>query len=208
MKKFITAMMAIMITLTAFSQQYEPEMRTLLGHDKKISHGGYGAITLGYTQLDGKDAFMMGFKGGWIIDHRLTLGFAGTSFVNDISAINSMVYDDVNLAGGYGGLLIEPIISPFSPIHIAFPIIVGAGGVAHVNYSYWNYDTFIEPVVWDSDAFFVVEPGIEIEVNVARFMRAAFGVSYRYTSLINLPDTKKDGLRGLNFGLALKFGKF
>ncbi len=207
MKNVITTAVALMIALATFSQQ-QPEMRTLLGNDKKISHGGYGAITLGYTQLDGKDAFMMGFKGGWIIDHRLALGFAGTSFVNDISVSNSLVYEDVNLAGGYGGLLIEPIISPFSPIHIAFPIIVGAGGVAHVNYSYWNYDTFIEPVVWDSDAFFVFEPGIEIQINVVRFMRAAVGASYRYTSLIDLPETKKDGLRGLSFGLSLKFGKF
>jgi hypothetical protein len=54
----------------------------------------------------------------------------------------------------------------------------------------------------------VVEPAIELEFNMARFFRMAATASYRYTSNITLFDTDEDVLRGLNFGLTFKFGKF
>ncbi len=186
----------------------QPEYRTLFGRDGKHSHGAYGALTFNYGMIDGQDALMTGIKGGWIIDHRLTLGIAGTGFMNDLRFTDKLQNDAVNLAGGYGGLLIEPIIAPFAPVHITFPVIIGAGGVAYVNYNWWNYEGNTEPTVWDSDAFFVIEPGIEIEFNVVKFMRLAVGASYRHTSKVRLDNTDGDVLRGFNGGLSLKFGKF
>lgn len=186
----------------------QPEYRTLFGRDGNHSNGVYGALTFNYGMIDGQDALMTGIKGGWIIDHKLTLGIAGTGFMNDLRFTDKMQNNAVNLAGGYGGLLIEPIIAPFSPIHITFPVIIGAGGVAYVNYNWWNYENNQEPVVWDSDAFFVIEPGIEIEFNIVRFMRLAVGASYRHTSNVRLNNTDGDVLRGFNGGFSLKFGKF
>jgi hypothetical protein len=186
----------------------QPEYRTLFGRDGNHSNGVYGALTFNYGMIDGQDALMTGIKGGWIIDHKLTLGIAGTGFMNDLRFTDKLKNDAVNLAGGYGGLLIEPIIAPFSPIHITFPVIIGAGGVAYVNYNWWNYENNQEPTVWDSDAFFVIEPGIEIEFNIVRFMRLAVGASYRHTSNVRLNNTDGDVLRGFNGGFSLKFGKF
>jgi hypothetical protein len=208
MKKVIIFIAVCMLAATTIAQENNANYRSLFGSEKGISHGGYGGLTISYTSLDGKDAIMIGGKGGWIIDHRLTLGLAGNTFVNDIQVSTNANYEEVSLAGSYGGLLIEPVLAPFAPLHITFPIIIGAGGIAHVNYQHWVNDNYIEPVVWDSDAFFVIEPGIELEINVVPFMRASFGASYRHTSLINLPDTRKDALRGLNANFSLKFGKF
>lgn len=208
MKKLIILFAAFILAGTTIAQENTTAYRSLFGNEKGISHGGYGGLNFSYTSLDGKDAIMIGAKGGWIIDHRLVLGLAGNTFVNDIQVSTNANYDEVSIAGSYGGLLIEPILAPFAPIHVAFPIIIGAGGIAHMNYHHWVNDNYIEPVVWDSDAFFVIEPGIELEINVVPFMRASLGASYRHTSLINLPDTRKDALRGLSANFSLKFGKF
>ncbi len=208
MKNSILILTALLLSLVAVSQENKDEMRTLLGNRNSISHGGYGALTIGYTAIDGKDAFLVGAKGGWMVDHRITIGLAGTSFVNDIYLPGYYYDEKTNLVGGYGGLLIEPVVAPFSPVHIAFPVIIGAGGIAQVNYSWWEHDHYYEPKVWDSDAFFVIEPGFEIEANIVHFMRLAFGVSYRHTSKIRMNEAKPDVMRGLSAGISFKFGKF
>jgi len=128
--------------------------------------------------------------------------------MNDISYRNQFDSQDLNLAGGYGGLLIEPVLAPFSPVHLAFPVIIGAGGVAYVNYNWWEYSTYQNPVVTESDAFFVFEPGVELEFNVVRFMRIGIGASYRYTSKVHLFNVSNDVLNGFSGGFSLKFGKF
>ncbi len=207
MKKsvFIT----IFALLSVWATAQEENFRTVFGNRQHISHGGYGALTFSYGSIYGKDAFMTGIKGGWVIDHILTLGIAGNGFINDISYNNQLGNnEDLNLAGGYGGLLIEPVLAPFSPVHLAFPVIIGAGGVSLVNYNWWQYDSFQNPAVWESDAFFVIEPGVEIEFNVVRFMRLAIGASYRHTSAVHLSGMDQDVLNGLNAGFSLKFGKF
>jgi hypothetical protein len=62
--------------------------------------------------------------------------------------------------------------------------------------------------VYDANAFFVLEPGVEIEMNVARFMRISIGGSYRLTSKLDLMNTDPNALRGFSGNLSLKFGKF
>ncbi|MFZ4464188.1 MAG: hypothetical protein ACOYN5_10085 [Bacteroidales bacterium] len=212
MKRIIGIMIFLGLFVSGYSQERsQPEYRTVFGRDGQTSHGGYGALTFSYAQIDGKDAFMAGFKGGWLIDHHFTFGLAGTGFVNNLQYQNIIVDNTtVSLAGGYGGFLFEPVFAPFSPVHLAFPIIMGAGGIAYVEYdpNWNNYDYYNEPKVWDANAFFIFEPGVEIELNVARFMRIAIGTSYRLTSKLYLMNTDSYALNGFSGNLSLKFGKF
>lgn len=158
-------------------------------------------------------------RGAFIFDHSLAIGLGGYGFANNL---NYDYYHGENekhlsLAGGYGGLLIEPIIAGKSPVHLSFPVLIGAGGVALVdmyNYDYW--DQQYPQYEYAHDVFFVVEPAVELEFNLARFFRMAATASYRFTSNIDLKrsdlelssQTKADALRGFNFGLTFKFGKF
>lgn len=112
------------------------------------------------------------------------------------------------MAGGYGGLVIEPIIGAKWPVHVSIPILIGAGGVGLIRNNYlkpdWEENYYHE----DVDAFFVIEPGIEVELNMVKFMRLAIGGYYRYTSDLHLADTKSNVLDGFSVGLTMKFGKF
>ncbi len=194
-------------------------MRTLLGGDKKLHHGGWGAPTTHYTRIMDQDALLTGVRGGWIIDHRLTIGIAGHGLVTQVP---NKAYDEFRIANGdllrrrsslymgYGGLLIEPVIAYRSPIHITLPVIIGAGGATYgnSNWSSSDFEPFDTDDHYDAQAFFVVEAGIELEFNVISLVRVGIGASYRYTTDIDLPATSKDALRGINAGISLKVGSF
>jgi len=183
------------------------EIRTLFGPE--ISHGGYGAVTMGYTQMDGKDAWIVGGRAAWIIDHGFALGVGGYGLTNDIVLDDWYSADErMSLIVGYGGLLLEPIFFAREPVHFCVPVLVGAGGVSTAPRSYWTHDNVWDPEVYHNDVIFVFEPGIEIELNLTRFMRLSAGGSYRLTSPVDLPDMADDILNGPAATFSLKFGKF
>ena len=111
------------------------------------------------------------------------------------------------ITGGYGGLLIEPIVAPFSPIHLSIPIIFGAGTIAKVEQYYWNH-RYNEPIVNDLSAFLIFQPGLEIEINVVSFMRIAAGASYRFASDIVVEGVSAQAMNGMMGHFTFKFGKF
>lgn len=184
----------------------QPQFQTVFGNNKRISHGGYGALTMGGGKIDNSMALFTGIRGGWVIDHRLTLGVAGTAFANNVYVDLHDGVIESGLTGGYGGMLIEFIVAPFSPIHINIPLVAGIGGIAWVEDYY--PDQYFQPRIIDEDVFFIIEPGLELEINLVRFMRLGAGVSYRHSSELRMQQIEKDALRGLGFNFTLKFGKF
>lgn len=214
MKKAILLITVIFLGANLFAQEENrnsQEYRTLFGGNE-TSHGGYGGLSVNYTQIDGKDAVLVGARGAWVINHGMAIGIAGYGFANDMKYERTIhgYTDDYMMAGGYGGLLLEPIIGAKWPVHITVPVLIGAGGVAYVN-NYWNnYNDPYYPYDYheDADAFFVIEPGIEIEFNMVKFMRLAVGGYYRFTSSLDLADSRSDMLNGFSVGVTMKFGKF
>ena len=228
-KSIITIILAFLFVAVLQAQQNDEEMKLLFNKkDKegreKIANGGYGGISFGWTQIDGKGAMIIGARAAWIANHHFALGFAGNGFFSDFYNGEDYNPADYFLAGGYGGILIEPIFFPMAPVHFSIPIIFGAGGVTAAPSGGW--DTHNDPYYYnnyyyDSDAFFVFQPGIEAEFNIVKFFRIGVGASYRFTDGINLSykyfDANnveqttvidKNALNGFNANITLKFGWF
>ena len=134
---------------------------------------------------------------------------AGTGFFNNLSKTVNNTED--YLGGGYGGFYFEPILLAKSPIHLSFPIIIGGGGISVIPNDYWNWDSF--NYQYNYDVFFMVEPGVELEINMVKFFRIALGASYRFTNgvLLNYSLTEAvpiDVMDGFNFYMNFKFGKW
>lgn len=218
MKTLTYSILAILISINiCYSQSEEEkqkikddEIKTIFGRTR--TSGGYGAFSITYSEIDRKNAIQFGGRGAWIIDHSLAIGFGGTGFLNDYQ-YDAILDENVNLAGGYGGLYIEPILAPRFPVHISFPILLGVGGVAYTtdNYNNDHWDNYIE----DTDVFLIVEPGVELEFNILKYFRIALGAYYRYTSDVSLEYIStgeqfvgEDVLHGLSMGITFKFGKF
>ena len=224
MKKVFTLLM-IMCVVGMIQAQDNDQMKTLFSRTNKnghISHGGYGAFSVGYTQIDKQDAILIGGQFAWIANHSFALGLAGRGFFNSLD--KNYNYDDpgaYSLAGGYGGLLLEPIIMPKFPVHISVPILLGVGGVAATHRDKWDNYQNNNNYYYDNDVFLVFEPGIDIEFNIVKFFRVALGGSYRLTNGVDLrykyidannieqqEVIAKDALDAFNLNLSLKFGWF
>jgi hypothetical protein len=209
-KIFITVFL-ILLSSTAFSQEHDSakkdqEFQTLLGHDKH--NGFYGAFSVGYTEIEDKQAVTFGGRLEWIAGHSIGLGFGGTGFINE-NHFEPSLNSNVFLTGGYGGLYIEPIVMPNFPVHISFPILLGGGGVSYVTEDMnWDHN-----MVEDTEAFLIAEPGAELELNLTRNFRLAIGTSYRFTTPFNVgtsvvTEVDSDALQGFSFMMTFKFGRF
>lgn len=137
------------------------------------------------------------------------LSGSGKGFFSEPYEVSDIAHTSYSYAGGYGGILIEPILFPKYPVHVSFPILLGGGGIARsVLYNYYYPYEYTEVFVENAEAFLIAEPGIEIEFNVARWMRLGLGASYRLTTVFEPSSFETNPLNGFTGGFSLKFGKF
>ena len=98
-------------------------------------------------------------------------------------------------------------------IHITFPVTVGGGGASY--FSKANYPEVDDDFEIDfkhkelsASPFLVLEPGINLEMNVTGFLKLAAGYSYRRLYGLRLENTNYNALNGGSFNLGLRIGKF
>ncbi|RIH64640.1 hypothetical protein D1164_13440 [Mariniphaga sediminis] len=211
MKRTAMLILAILLAMQNFAQVdiKNNEIQTLFSTFK--SCGFYGAYSIGYSQMEGKDALVTGGRMGLIFNHFTAVGVAGYGFFNNLDGYHPFVEDPVwySLAGGYGGIFIEPIINGLKPVHLSFPILFGAGGTGLVrNYGPGQWQDPFDIHFPENAFFFVAEPAVELEFNLTNFFRTAVTLSYRFTSDVELTGKSKDVLQGLFLGLTFKLGKF
>ena len=60
----------------------------------------------------------------------------------------------------------------------------------------------------DSDVFWYLEPGGNLEFNISRSFRLDLGVSKRFTQDLDLINTDSDEFENLNYYITLKIGGF
>lgn len=184
------------------------EIRTLSGQK---SLGFYFAAAVGYSQMEAKDAMIIGGRTGLIFNHSTAIGLAGYGFFNNLDGYYLTVDGKAwySLAGGYGGVFIEPIVGAFKPVHVSFPVMFGMGGAGLVrNVGPGNWEDPFDIEMPENDFFFIAEPAMDLEFNVTSFFRIAATLSYRFTSNVQLIGKTPDVLQGWNFGLTFKLGKF
>lgn len=114
---------------------------------------------------------------------------------------------------GYGGLFIEPVLFSKKAVHFSIPLLFGAGGIGESEMRLLNIDQidnpyYNDPVYLNSDFFLVFEPGLNMELNLLRFVRMYGGFSYRFMNGVNLPNTDLNRLSGLSGNIGFRFGWF
>jgi hypothetical protein len=198
------------------SRKDQGEIRTLFSGCKPMKVGYYIGAQGSYTQFKGKDVFLAGLDLGVIINHWLSVGLAGSAIVNSGNLWYNNVKDSMGayLYGGTGGLKVEFGLFPKYPVHINFPLLIGAGGLVYNTWTYhhhgnsYNNNYYNNGTTLDWNVFFVVEPGVNVEANVVKFMRVWAGASYRYTPNLKLVNTPSDLINSFNLNFGIRFGKF
>jgi len=172
---------------------------TLLGGG--IHSGGYGGPGLKFTSANGEMAVMGGGQGAWVINHTAAIGGGGYGLTSD---------HEVEGAGGpyklnfsYGGLLVEYIRDANELVHWYGSLIVGFGSFSLTDPTLPDDSDDIE-----DDGFLVLEPTVNIELNVTEHFRLAAGAGYRLASGVTSDYLAASDLSGATFNLALRFGSY
>ena len=211
-KTIIFALIAILSSLSAIAQNEDNAISYSDNNEYKSLFSldnirGYASIHGGAMNVEGNDLIAnTGGSVAAIFNHKLAVGFTGTGFVGfQNTTINGEKH---SMAGGYGGLLIEPIFFSKKAVHFTFPISMGAGQNQYfkdsLGYEGWENlyrDEFVQDFVY-------IQPGVNVELNLTKFMRFGVSASYMLSNTINTTPINKTQLDGLTVGANLKLGWF
>ncbi len=219
MKKIFTiALLALMVQFSFAQEEKKDEKKgkrddinTIFTKDNLKVTGGFIAPQVRVGNVHEDVSMMLGGKIGMTFNDRFSLGLAGYGLTNnsnfDINVATPQ-QELVRLGMGYGGLNLEYTLFTNNKVHFSIPVLVGAGGV----YVYEDDGDYFNSE-WDeieNSAAFIVEPGIDVELNLFKFFRVGLGATYRYVSQTDLPisDLSDEDLSGLMFNASFKFGFF
>jgi hypothetical protein len=193
MKKTV---MFLLLALGAVSAHAREE--TLLGG--AMVYGGFGGPAVKFTQMNKQFGVLVGGRGGWIVNHRVSIGAGGYGLANDVEA--RPFAPDSMASFGYGGFELEIIGESDRLIHYTFSALLGAGGVS------LRARGAEDGSGGETDAFFVAEPTANVILNVTTFFRIGLGAGYRFVVGSDTRGATDGKLRGPTGTLTLMFGKF
>jgi len=185
MKK--VSLVITLIVLVAYG--YSQEIETLIPNDKQseTSYSGFGGPLVGVTQINNELGIIIGGKGGIVFNDQYAFGGIGFGMVNRPGFTGDNLSDNTNaqlqMSYGAGGVFFEYIFSINNLIQFSIPLNIMAGGI---NINDRNTEAEIE-----SSAFFIIEPGINIDLNISKNYTQSLYISYRHALscffLLNLP---------------------
>ena len=153
------------------------------------------------NSIQGSVGTLIGLYGGALINRSFLIGLSG--------GVN-LGHPTVNY--GYFGGIVQYTVKPAKLIHYSGQLLIGYGTTK----DYENTKSGLLDNFWNISGanFFLMEPGINLEINIKTGMTFITGLSYRYASGLNENNenvqithlTDRD-LSGLNFSIGLKFVK-
>jgi hypothetical protein len=149
-----------------------------------------------FTQLNDAFGFLVGGRLGWIINSQYLIGLEGYWLGTDVQgpSMNGGLRPD--LAMKYGGLTLEYIIRPQDVVHFSFSILNAFGSVVY------DFD-----VTRNDDTYWVVEPALNVYLNMTKYVTLGLGVGYRWASDVDLEDLDEgQDLSGVAATLSINFG--
>jgi hypothetical protein len=189
----------LMFPSTAVFAQEQDTIQTLFRSTVKVSEIWTPEVKI--NSIQGDIGTLIGFYGGALINRSFLLGISG--------GVN-LGHPRVNY--GYFGGIVQFIYKPETLLHFSGQLLLAYGSTK----DYENPKSGLLDNFWNISGthFFVMEPGINLEMNLSNRLTLVAGVSYRYVSGLNENSenvsithvTNKD-LSGLNFNIGLKFGK-
>lgn len=191
---FLSALLLLIFSATAAAESEKVEAndaaeesgfrpRTLLQSSGKPSRWrGFSSPMIRASSLDGDRAFFIGGRGAAVFDHTFAIGGGGYTLLGG--------RDDASLS--YGGPAVNIFFFPEKLVHFDLGLMT-AWGRSRIGNA-------------PSSGIFVLEPEVNVELNVAKSFRIALGASYRYVARSGSVTTAAPGLGGIAGTFALRFG--
>jgi hypothetical protein len=179
--------------------------QTLL--NRNTSYGGFGSWMYGATNINGQTAYLTGRKFMFVMNvrpqHTLNIGFSSYRTQSDFDVVNwdsALNVAAPQLETEYSGFELEYVNRSRRLVHFGGQLLVGSGEV-----KYTNSNILLER---RKDSYFVMQPGINMHLNVTTWLRLNAGVYYRYASNVNLQGTSDADLSGFSAVAGFRIGAF
>lgn len=206
MKRIVFIVLASLFILPAMAQEEEqkPEIQYLFKNADIHFTGAYMAPEIKFSQVNGENGVLVGGHLATNFNRKLSMGIAGYGLATrnefDVAADSTL-----RVGFGYGGMFTEYVLFSDKAVHVTIPVIIGVGGV-----TVWDSDEDLyQDEEWndiESSAAFVLEPGINLEVNLTKFMRFSAGASYRLVQKSDLRNLSDEDLSNFSVNVGLRFG--
>ncbi|MFZ0453480.1 MAG: hypothetical protein WAM24_06980 [Ignavibacteriaceae bacterium] len=169
--------------------------------------GAFGEASFKYTSLSNQNTLILGGRFGLVINESIVVGGGFYGNINGIHTgfIDKLSGQTVMLNMNYGGLELEYILLPHSPIHASVGILLAGGGL------YFGVsDKSVPHNSYSKLDLLVYEPSVNIEFNSISWLHVDLNMSYRIITSYNhaVYGISNDDLEGLSVGLIFKFGSY
>ena len=131
--------------------------------------GWFLAPSFGTTGFDGRLNYTPGLRGGIYLNKRFAVGIAAQGLASSATTLN---HDEVRNLGSYGGLLLQYVWHSDQLFHGTLESTIGSGR--------WCAAGTGGSDSCATKGFLVFEPAANIELNLAKHLRFASGVGYRF----------------------------
>ncbi len=172
-----------------------------------------------YSKVLGNDAILVGGKVLWTMNDRISIGITG--YGNASSTKNKFTFTDYknesitgNLSYWYGALALEYKINPDDFIKLGIMSNIGMGSYKMVIPSD-NGSTATTDVSTPWATLWLLEPGINMEIEVHNFFRIGGEVSYRFSSVFqserkfnSSSELRSVDKNAISAGIFIKIGLF
>ncbi|WP_020528219.1 hypothetical protein [Flexithrix dorotheae] len=214
MKKLIVTLFFVGIGLIGFAQEKDNkgDIETLFGGQRLKVTGGFGGVDWKATRLNGRTTWMVGGKAALTFNEKVNIGLAGYGLNKKSPFQGTDPAQELWMSFNYAGLYAEYIMNPNKLFHISFPLIIGSSHV-NVRDQLENYppnhpDNDFDPHVIEDSNGFVIEPGVNVELNVLKFMKVGASGGYRFVGNHDLKNVSNGDLNNWSFSVGVKFGWF
>jgi len=199
MKKiFLILLLISTIGYLSAQEKKNDNIETLFSKPSKV-RGYIGSLT-NITTLDGKTAYMSGVNVAGIFNDHFILGLYKLDLENSIFSNNDN-YIGSSINFDHKGLWLGYVFMPKRMIHFNANVQAGKGNleIYDASLNSWLEDDFV----------FVITPSLEVEFNVAKFLRVGIGANYRFALDVNEFNNYDDSdFSDLGAFVSFKFGWF
>jgi hypothetical protein len=203
-KTFLNEVTSVMVVVLMFlstgaAAQEEGSIKSLFKQGVTVNELWTPEVKI--NSMQGDIGTLVGFYGGALIDRTFLIGLSG--------GVN-LGHPRINY--GYFGGIAQYIFKPENVVHCSGQMLLAYGTTKDYEDpkeglldNFWNIS---------GASFFIMEPGLNVEINLSSRVALVAGMSYRYVSGLdenneNILVTRvtNEDMSGLNFNIGLKFVK-
>ncbi len=211
MKKLLFLVLLMFLAISVESSAQDTT-HTLIKLVKPQYLGLYVAPEYQYGQYN--DAFTSAAGGSMmlLLNKKWGIGVTGQHSLSETfspSGVKPLV-----LTTQFMGGRLEYTPHPDAAVHFTFPLVVGMGSASadslRTEGGHKHYDSGFDGQGRDGNEYVVVQPGIQLEANLIRFVKLFGGVNYRlaFASGSSTTTLPKNTLQGISINVGLKIGLF